>query len=134
MPISCTLREHGHIEHIIASEPWTLQDLITVHQHLMAAFESATHKIHLLVDIRDVTTIPLGVISFLVKNALERHPGIGYTAIVGGSRLLRGVADTLHQLAHYDRGRYFDTESEAWAFLLGQIPHRVATELIGSAD
>jgi hypothetical protein len=135
MPILYSLREHGHIEHVIISEPWTLQDLIIVYKQRKDAFDNALHKIHSLVDIRTVTTIPLGVISFTVKNSLERHPNFGFMAIVGASRLLRGVADTLLQLAHYDRATYFDMESEAWAFLLGKIEHGFAAEMVvGSAD
>src|SRR5262245_54103056 len=95
MPISYVICGNGHIEHIIISEPWTLENLIELYAQRRSVLDHAVHKMHAMAVLRDVRTIPFGAISWACSQQIERHPNLGYTAILGCSRLLRGVGETI---------------------------------------
>ncbi len=131
MPVLYTLRENGHIEHIIIADPWTLQDLVALFNKRKPFLAASPLAIHTFIDVRNVTTIPLGVVSFVCTEQVHQRGNQGYTAVFGCSRLLRGVSDTILQLAHYDRARFFDMEGDAWAFLCSKVETPAQTVLAG---
>jgi hypothetical protein len=122
MPFESTLVENDRIIYLIFSDPLTLEELEQYFDNNFAG-NSSPHKIHALVDIRKlVHPPPAGSIRAWRRSGLSR-PNVGYTALIGGSGLVRLIANTIFWLAQYVRAKFFDTYEEGLTYLRDIIAH-----------
>jgi hypothetical protein len=122
MPFESTLFENNRIIHVIFTDPLTFDELEQYFGNNFAE-NSFPHKIHALVDITKlVHPPPAGSIRAWRRSGLSR-PNVGHTALIGGSALVRLVANTIFWLAQYDRAKFFDTYEEALSYLRDIIAH-----------
>jgi hypothetical protein len=81
-----------------------------------AYHSQAPHRVHTLC-IYDARQIPLGVLQLRHGAPSLVHPNSGHMIIVSSWAALRAIAGVVYKISHYERGRFFDTEQEALAFL-----------------
>lgn len=116
MPFESILIENDRIVQVTFSDPLTSEEMERSFISKFIHHERPT-KLHALVDLTRLTNAPpAGAIRAWRRSALS-HPNVGYTAIVGGTALIRLIANTIFWLAQYDRAKFFDTYDEALAYL-----------------
>ena len=116
MPIKNELIENGHVLLSVYETPWGLEDLVGFNALAAKHYAQATHKIHLLIDARQMGTIPYGVLRSRAYSHFT-HPRSGAIAVVGASTIARALAETVLRLAHFDRAKFFMTQEEALEYL-----------------
>src|SRR5258708_35574548 len=101
MPVRLEVTHNGFIVVLVVEDPWTLNELACLYPVEQALFSKAEHKIHTLVDIRAMRTIPPGALSKRNSPNLV-HPNSGRLAIVGTTPVARMLLEVACKLAYYD--------------------------------
>jgi hypothetical protein len=118
MPIKVQILEKGHVFRYYYTDPWGLTDLIELDSALIKPhLDAVQHKVHSVVNMTASHHMPAGVLHIRHSLAGMRHPNSGLAAIVGGSNLVRVLNDLVTRIARVDRGKFFSTEDEAWAYI-----------------
>jgi hypothetical protein len=116
MPINIEVIENGRIIRCIYQSPWGTQDQAEFNKRAAAHYGRSAHKVHMLMDARHVGTPPPGSLAFR-SHAPLTHPNSGVIAVVGGSTLMKTLAETVLRLRHSNKARFFNTEEEAMTYL-----------------
>lgn len=120
MPVIFELQENGWLMYFKIADPWKMIELVTYYKQTETIFDSASHTVHSLVDVRYARQLPAGVLS--VRHVKTwHHPRSGQTAIIGAAPLARAMLDTIFQLTRFNRARFFDSEADARQYLSGLI-------------
>src|SRR5690606_1900012 len=120
MPAELNLTEDGYVLHYVFREPWSITDMTEVNRRAKEYYDAATHKVHVLLDVRGVRSAPPGFIRAR-SNPDVTHPNAGNIAVVGANSYIRALGDVILKLARFDRAKFFNTEEEAWAYLRAEI-------------
>jgi hypothetical protein len=126
MPTWLELIENGHATRLTITEPWTVADLTARFAEGRALRDQSTHKIHSLVDLRGIRTLPDGLLRARLS-PIFTHPNSGHAAFIEGIALTRTFVDMMMKLTHFDRAEFFKTEAEALAYLRDVIQGEAQT-------
>jgi hypothetical protein len=116
MPITTQYLENDHIICYCLSDPFTVQEILPLLVEENRYRDEKPYKIHILVDLSGLRTIPDGYLA-LRNSPCMTHPNGGYIAFVGAARLVRAICEIICNLAHYKRIRFFKNEADARLFL-----------------
>ncbi len=116
MPVTMEICEAGHVLRFVYTDPWILPDMLAFYPASDAYFTRAPHRVHTLCRY-DARQIPLGVLQLRHGAPSLVHPNSGHLVIVSSWIALRAIVGVVFRIANYDRGKFFDTEEEALAFL-----------------
>jgi hypothetical protein len=124
MPVTADLIENGRIICLRTASPWNVDETFEAYKVAEGYFDAATHKLHSLVDVRDLVSIPPGVLK--VRNTpFISHKNSGNMAVVGAQKLARTLAETMLKLTSFKRARFFETYEEAIDYLKQIITNEV---------
>jgi len=116
MPVTTELIENGRIICLRTASPWTVEETFEAYKIAEGYFEAASHRIHSLVDVSAITSIPPGVMK--VRNTpFLSHKNSGNMAVVGAQKLARTLAEVMLKMANFKRASFFTTYEEALAYL-----------------
>jgi hypothetical protein len=116
MPVTTDLLENGRIIRLCTVSPWTIDQTFEAYKIAETHFDTAPHKLHSLVDVSDLGSIPSGVMK--VRNApFVHHKNSGQMAVVGAQKLARTLAETMLKVSNFKRAKFFDTYDEALDYL-----------------
>jgi hypothetical protein len=128
MPIKLEIRENGHAFYYVYADPWSVPELLKIDAEIVAPhLSSATHKVHSVVNMKASRQIPSGLLQIRRGIVGMKHPNSGLAAIVGAPMFIQTLNDTVTRLAHFERGKLFKTEDEAWAFIRDVIAREAPT-------
>lgn len=116
MPISMNLSDdQTHIVYIF-KEPFTLKELLDAYKEEKALRDRTPTILHSIVDMSDVRFIPRQWMTAKAGPGFV-HPRRGQILMVGISHGLKVIIKTLMRVMRYDRVKFFDTRTEAEAFM-----------------
>jgi hypothetical protein len=117
MPLTYQFSDAGHLVTLTVTDPWTAQELEKFYEAERPYFDKAgNYKVHTLVDIRKMRSIPPGVLSRR-KSPNITHKNSGLVLLVGASHLAQIMVNTAFTLTHVNKARFFSDISEAEQFL-----------------
>jgi hypothetical protein len=123
MPITYEIRENGYVIFYVMTDPWTVADLLNNFAAETVYRDQAGHQVHTLVDLRLVHTAPTsGLIGVRNKVPSLVHPTAGQFVVIGANIFMHMVGQTIFNLLAFDKGKFVNTEEEAWTFLRSIIP------------
>jgi hypothetical protein len=117
MPITVEFAEEGHVFWMKITDPWTMNDMVSVFQQARPHFDKATYKIHTLANVTETKILPPGVLSIRQGNPTLVHPNRGHAAVVGANSLIKTIGDAVTRVARFKSVQFFNTEDQAWISL-----------------
>jgi hypothetical protein len=98
--------------------PWTWDDLHTAAERLDAMLDSVDHPVDVLIDVRQMGSLPSSALGHLrsLTQQTARHPHWRLSLIIGASRLVQALMNTLTLLHPQIGARYVVVESEEQAY------------------
>jgi len=116
MPVTTDLLENGRIIYLRTASPWSIEETFEAYKVAETYFDTALHKLHSLIDVRDLVSIPPGVLK--VRNTpFISHKNSGNMAVVGAQKLARTLAETMLKLTSFKRAKFFETYEDAIDYL-----------------
>ncbi|MEO8610733.1 MAG: STAS/SEC14 domain-containing protein [Chloroflexota bacterium] len=122
MPAATTWYQENRVVLVHVQGELTLDDMVAVDRkivELVRAGSQATPLIHLIVDMRAMTKMPINLAQVHRTLTHLKEPALGWSVMVGMSPVMRWVASTVIQMAGA-RFRMFPTAEEAVSFLISQ--------------
>ncbi len=116
MTVQLELIENGHVLHYVFTDPVDMRELEAFNRQEKEYYDVVTHRIHSLVDIRQMTHVPQGALHVRIRPNLT-HKNSGHLVLVGASTLIRMLAETATRLAHFGHIEFFSEIDPAWAYL-----------------
>jgi hypothetical protein len=116
MPVSTILVEEGHIIHQVFTDPWSVDEVIAMRPKIMGYLAQTPHKIHYLADISRTRRLQPGLMR-TSQSPFLHHPQFGRIVIVGATPLFQSIGETIFRITGFEQGKFFQTETDAWAFL-----------------
>ena len=116
MPVTQALEAQGRILRVVFSDPWTAEEMLAAFEETERYLDAATKPIHLLVDMTNAVRTTHGAMRAREAPVL-RHPMGGEIAVFGVNLAGRILAETVLKLARFQRAHFFQSESEAQAYL-----------------
>ncbi|MCC6615997.1 MAG: hypothetical protein IT320_21180 [Anaerolineae bacterium] len=114
------LEENGRVIHYIATDPWTIDEMMKLTQQATKIYDEATVRVHTLIDMSRARSLPQGIMRART-NADFNHPKAGQMVIVGANMLVRTISNVVAKLASFDRIVFFETEAQGWEYLRATI-------------
>ena len=129
MPVTLELRENGYVLLYTIRGRWDVSELIALFPEEKRNRDAAQHTVHAIVDLRAGRNIPTGL-TRVRHGPGPTHKTAGYVALIGVPLLTRPLAVAIYRLLQFDRYKFFDSDTEAWAF----IREKIATESAGTQN
>src|SRR5262249_54202995 len=126
MPARMELREDGWVIYLHYSEPWNINDLKRVIAEANEVLEKATHKVHMLANVREIRTVPPQIFS-VSDSPLLKHPNGAQLAIVGAPAIVKALAEAIFRITRYSKAAFFTNEEDALARIRAAIAEDQAT-------
>ncbi len=125
MPATLTLEENGRILHYVLEDPVNVAEIRIVEQQANNLYENTPCKLHTLMDLGEVHSLPSGIFQFRGTKGLS-HPNAGETVVLVASIYVQAIGETFVKLSRNSHIHFFrPQESEqAWEYLR----HIIATE------
>jgi hypothetical protein len=124
MPVTMEPCENGHVLRFFISEPWTAREMASVYPASRAYHDKAPHKVHSLLIV-EARQVPPGLLQLRQGPPSLVHPNSGQTVVVGAGAVIRTISEVIFKILRYDRGKFFNTEEEALAYLRQVIDREV---------
>jgi hypothetical protein len=128
MPATIELIEDNRVVYMVYTAPLTLQEIRDLYPLDQEYRDNAQHKVHTLIDIRNMGDIPPGILSTRYAPS-HVHPNSGFVVVLGADARARILGDMMAIMQGENHFRFFDTEDEAWGFLRKAIAEDKATEV-----
>jgi hypothetical protein len=117
MALTYEFSQDGSLVTLTVTDPWTIEEMDSFYKAERPLFDSAAnYKVHTLVDIRKMRTIPRGILRRGSSPNIT-HRNSGLVAIVGASMFAQSMANTAFRISQFKRARFFKTMEEAHQFL-----------------
>ncbi len=116
MPVTFELQEDGCMMVWRIADPWKIEELKAYYPQAKHYLASTTQMIHTLVDVRDAHRVPPDVLSAR-HTSTWNDPMSGQMAVVGAAGIIRMTMETVFRLVQFTRVQFFDSETEARAYL-----------------
>src|SRR5258708_35692965 len=121
MPINVETRENGRLIYFELADPWTLEEMLAGFGKSQGMRDELYNKnpaaIHSFIDVRQVKNPPpMGTLRARQSPGLT-HASRGEFVVLGANTLTRTIIEMMLKLAHFDKGRFVDDETEAWAYI-----------------
>ncbi len=126
MPITPCIVENGHVVKQVVVDPWTVNDLISAGEFERKHLDHASHSVHLLVDLSASRHAPPDVL-WVRREPSTKHPRVGYLVFVGAVGWLRVIITISLRVMRFARFRFFETETDALAFLREEVTRQKAS-------
>ena len=117
MPITIELREDNHVIYTKISDPVAIADFDHATAVFTPIYDKAPGKIHHVVNTSEMRRVPSGLLRIRMNTPILQHPNRGQLALVGTNSFLRSIGELMFRLTHFETGRFFTTDDEAWAYL-----------------
>ena|SRR5260221_6966006 len=117
MPVESYPIDDGRILYVAFIDPFTTEEMEDIWARNHEIRSRATHKLHLLLDLRQLKMPPPRGAIRGWRDSSVTHPNAGNIAIVGGNAITRLIANTVFKLARFDRGQFFESYEDALAHL-----------------
>jgi len=123
MPITQEIRENGYVIFYVMTDPWTLPEMLNLFAAETVYRDQVGHQVHTLVDLTETHTAPAsGLIGMRHKAPSLVHPTAGQFVVIGANTFMHMVGQTIFNLLGFDKGKFVNTEEEAWTYLRSIIP------------
>ena len=122
MPATTTWYQENRVVLVHVQGELTLADMAEVDHNIVTfvrAGSKVTPLIHLIVDMREITKMPINLAQVHRTLTHLKEPALGWSVMVGMSPVMRFVASTVIQMAGA-RFRIFPTAEEGVTFLISQ--------------
>lgn len=125
MPATLTLEENGRVLHYVLEDPVNIAEIRTVEKQANGHYESANDKLHTLMDLGRVRSLPNGIFQFRGTKGLS-HRNAGETVVLVASVYVQAIGETFVKLSGNKHIHFFrpQEDQKAWDFLR----HIIATE------
>jgi hypothetical protein len=123
MGAQVNLQREGRVAVVTYSDPWSLDDVNTCDDEVVAHMDSVSHTVHVVMDARGMKQMPKGVLRARASK-LFFHPKRGQLVVIGAGVALRAISEVILKLTNQDQALFFDKEADAWA----HIENAMATE------
>jgi hypothetical protein len=126
MAANFRILEGGRVVHYLYEDPWTLEKALAVNDNARMHYDSVTHRVHAIIDLRNAKSAPAGVLR--TRNAPSlTHSNAGHMVVLGANSLLKTMGDVASRLAGYNRLIFCTTEEQALAEVRAIIADEMAT-------
>jgi SpoIIAA-like len=115
MPVKQELRDNGRILQVTFTDPWTVKEMTDHFPEAQQYYDSATHKIHMLIDMQSRVGTQGALRARHAPGLVHRNSG--FIAVAGANALARTLGETVFRLARFDRAKFFDNQEAALAYL-----------------
>lgn len=116
MPVTLELRESNQVFYWVFTDPWSIADLLPLSKQVRAHFDSTSHKIHTLANLRQTRHLPSNLLRIRELGTWD-HPQSGQLVVVGAPAFAKTILELILRLVRFDRIHYFESEEEAWSYL-----------------
>jgi hypothetical protein len=120
MSVTCESLDNGYIFAYRLTDPLTVDELTPRLLETKAIRDSADHKIHTLVNLKQICKVPSGIIRMRISPDLT-HRTSGYMVIVGANPLVESFVMTIAALARFKKISFFGNEADGSAYLRNKI-------------
>jgi hypothetical protein len=124
MPVDFEITENGWITRLTITDPWDVTQMMDKFGIGLEVRNQSSHKIYALIDVHGTRTAPPGSLR-LRASPVFTHPKSGYTAVIGANALARSLIEMLLKLSRKKNLGFFDSESDALAYLRSLIEAEV---------
>jgi len=114
------LEENGRVIHYIATDPWTIDEMMKLTQQATKIYDESSVRVHTLIDMSRARSLPQGIMRART-NVDFNHPKAGQMVIVGANMLVKTISNVVAKLASFDRIVFFETEEQGWEYLRATI-------------
>jgi hypothetical protein len=109
---------------------WSWEDLYTARLEVKAMLESVSHKVGIIVDVRNASILPNGTLSrakHIASSSPTLHHNEGITVILGAGGLVRSIYDVMLKI-------YRDTMRERKYYFASSLEeaHSILTKQLSS--
>lgn len=128
MPATLTLEENGRILHYVLEDPVNVAEIRIVEAQANDLYDSVNYKLHTLMDLGKVRSLPNGIFQFRGTKGLS-HQNAGETVVLVASVYVQTIGETFVKLTRNSHIHFFrPQESEkAWDFLRQIIAHEISS-------
>jgi len=131
MPVTFDLREDGHVIYFKITEPWAIDEVLAGFTQTRAIRdkvhdEDPERRVHLLVDLMEVTHVAPGALNIRSAPAVT-HAGRGEYVVATTYQAARDLMLAMFKVLHIN-GKLFNSLDEAWAYLRSVIQSPPAQE------
>lgn len=118
MGATLNLTNNGHVLHYVLNDPVNIADIKAVEQQANSYYDQAQHKLHTLMDLGQLRSLPNGIFQFRGTKGLA-HRNSGETVVVVASVYVQLIADTFIRLSGNKHIHFFSPKemSAAWEYL-----------------
>ncbi|MCA9903382.1 MAG: hypothetical protein KC547_05965 [Anaerolineae bacterium] len=127
MPARMEIEENGRVLHYIATDPWTIDQMLDLVQQANKIYEQADFRVHTLIDMTRTRSLPQGIMRARANSSFT-HPRAGQMVIIGANMLVKTISNVVAKLASFDRIVFLDTEEKAWEYLRSVIEQEQLTQ------
>ena len=110
------LEEDGRVLHYIATDPWTIDEMMKLTQQATKIYDESNVRVHTFIDMSRARSLPQGIMRART-NVDFNHPKAGQMVIVGANMLVKTISNVVAKLASFDRIVFFETEEQGLEYL-----------------
>lgn len=116
MPVNIQFSEDRRYIIYTIDDPVKIEDLLESYETEREYRDSVDYVVHSIVDMSDIKRIPPNWLTAKAGPGLT-HPRSGEMVLVGISRGLRIIINTIFRITRYNKMKFFDTRAEADAYM-----------------